>query len=1133
MKRSILYIISLIVLSALATSCADDYLTGQSYEGPVSLKISMCLPGNDAAITRSGDSDGTDAGIPSESYMDEKDLCVLIFVDNELIENVNNLQLSGNNGDAIRTLTATTSRTYKSAFEIILLSNLKSRNITFNFDALKNQSKQTVYQALKFAYSNNSGDVWKVDTKQRIPMWGACTISAPAQNNNCVINLYRAIAKVNIANAANNFTLKSVRVYYANQEGYAAPLTEPVDNKPVESPSVVGIGQYDIKVSQEFTDLNNSSTNMVYIPEADNTNLSNSRKPVCLVIGGFYNGSGLVGNSKESYYRVDFKNNEGVYNVLRNYLYQFTINSVSNPGTPTPEDALSKEVVGLDVTLEAWSEISMNALTDQYTLITDRSWITYGREDAGKSVTVEVETNYGEGWTIPEDEIVGTWFTVVKQGNKAVVTAKSVNNGAMRSGSFYIKSGALKKKIYLEQEQPETANCYVVDYGAGQHMAVVVKGNGTSGLFAESSDMAHPIVQLDESAELEPDYLKVIWETSEGMIQLVDPINGVSDKAGYNKETGLLAFNVIDKGGSLPYYPTPNNSNNIAHAKGGNALIGAFKVVNGKEQVIWSWHIWVCPEMAKGIKIQNWTLNQYTVIDRNLGALSNEPGVASLGLLYQWGRKDPFIGANAISDNAERLATVNLSGYDWGVGTVADKDVDYTIKNPTKLTWEGLSVTETQVGPYLWGTNGGLDRAGVKDLGVKTIYDPCPIGYRVPPVDAFVFDGTIEYVPSGFDEYFPEYTSGDIERVGTECWERFYYNNFGTIEGPARVRATKIQFGKEIYAFEYDDLVAGQTKSYNAQDGNAAMVGRSRKTKTLFLKKSSETKNWAENLVYVPNNTSNPAIDDIAMWSDARLFATGNDYGYIKWDKSNYLFVENAEFLKNAPYYGYYLNYREVKVPQMAQKGDYYTVKDSKNYAWFPLSGAYDPQNKKGMTFEGVTIEQGPSLTVNSFVWTNSSVKGQDDNKVRPGAMFLHGANGSDDENRRADGRHIHALIRDDIKAEPRYAGAVRCVRNDKKSFEELNKISNTKIELGGGVNDYNASKAIVLYSYSDNWKIIDPGASWIKISPDRGIADKGRGQNITFKVTTDNKTGYDRTTNVKIQAGSSIFTVEITQYKF
>jgi hypothetical protein len=77
----------------------------------------------------------------------------------------------------------------------------------------------------------------------------------------------------------------------------------------------------------------------------------------------------------------------------------------------------------------------------------------------------------------------------------------------------------------------------------------------------------------------------------------------------------------------------------------GNAVV-AVKV--GSE-IKWSWHIWVTGYVPTG--------KPGTFMDRNLGALSNnrndKGGVNTLGLLYQWGRKDPFPGSSAVSSGVE------------------------------------------------------------------------------------------------------------------------------------------------------------------------------------------------------------------------------------------------------------------------------------------------------------------------------------------------------------------------------------------------------------------------------------------------------------------------------------------------
>ena len=112
------------------------------------------------------------------------------------------------------------------------------------------------------------------------------------------------------------------------------------------------------------------------------------------------------------------------------------------------------------------------------------------------------------------------------------------------------------------------------------------------------------------------------------------------------------------------------------------------------------------------------------MMDRNLGATSATPGDAgALGLLYQWGRKDPFPGASSISGHIEAKSTFNQ----WPRSTMffEGMSIDYTIQNPTKLIqgWDGRD-------DWLLTEDGSVDNT--RWQAEKTIYDPCPAGYRVP-----------------------------------------------------------------------------------------------------------------------------------------------------------------------------------------------------------------------------------------------------------------------------------------------------------------------------------------------------------------------------------------------------------------
>ena len=124
--------------------------------------------------------------------------------------------------------------------------------------------------------------------------------------------------------------------------------------------------------------------------------------------------------------------------------------------------------------------------------------------------------------------------------------------------------------------------------------------------------------------------------------------------------------------------------------------------------------------------------NNYAFMDRNLGATKAELSLEGRGLFYQWGRKDPFPGG--ASGTAGFSASGKFSGL-GSAGTVSNTTASEagttagiveSIQNPTTFY---RSVANNDWLPFkkddLWDSNGG---AG----GKKTIYDPCPSGWRVP-----------------------------------------------------------------------------------------------------------------------------------------------------------------------------------------------------------------------------------------------------------------------------------------------------------------------------------------------------------------------------------------------------------------
>ena len=118
-------------------------------------------------------------------------------------------------------------------------------------------------------------------------------------------------------------------------------------------------------------------------------------------------------------------------------------------------------------------------------------------------------------------------------------------------------------------------------------------------------------------------------------------------------------------------------------------------------------------------------------MDRNLGALvpataDNAITIESFGLTYQWGRKDPFPGAGFMGSESSNatVAGVALSVTE-GDGEADESKItlEQSIENPTLLG-------HTQNKGWLLGVDNTLWKNSE-----KTMYDPCPPGYRVPARD--------------------------------------------------------------------------------------------------------------------------------------------------------------------------------------------------------------------------------------------------------------------------------------------------------------------------------------------------------------------------------------------------------------
>lgn len=236
----------------------------------------------------------------------------------------------------------------------------------------------------------------------------------------------------------------------------------------------------------------------------------------------------------------------------------------------------------------------------------------------------------------------------------------------------------------LSDGENKCANCYIVSE-AGKYMF-------------HWSEPIHSTWKLPEDY-IYPESAEVLWESV--------GTDGALQKGCLIKEVGFLNGEV--------YFITQDPFLE------GNACIAVRGGDSGK--ILWSWHIWFCKGYDPVATQQVYKDGTAWMMDRNLGATSATPGdVKSLGLLYQWGRKDPFIGASGISSNIPAVVT----GQFLTVPSSAEKGtVEYATANP--MTFIVKNDTNAD---WLYPT-GSSPVDNTRWSSEKSPYDPCPYGWRV------------------------------------------------------------------------------------------------------------------------------------------------------------------------------------------------------------------------------------------------------------------------------------------------------------------------------------------------------------------------------------------------------------------
>ncbi len=355
--------------------------------------------------------------------------------------------------------------------------------------------------------------------------------------------------------------------------------------------------------------------------------------------------------------------------------------------------------------------------------------------EPGEKRSLRIESSYVTRYetTVPDG-----WKASCEGGNVEVTAPASAAEGAM-AGEIVVTAYGRDDRLNatasiavrlevdatpLDSEQ--TANCYIVSTPGYYSFDARVMGNGVYKCADDQQTVNLLPVEGMTDASIRPVFARLLWQDSPDMIGDVALIDGRI----------CVVVKHID----------------------GNAVVAA---TDADGVILWSWHLWGTARPSEQRYPANEFGRSYTMLDRNLGAWGSRPGDAGVGgLLYEWGRKDPFVGgAETLQvgfeptpfDDAWSHPTYDIRGervrFASEAATEAIGTMSYAIRHPMTYLYGAKTADGTCVhwhwsttAHFVWGNPLGY----LGETGVKTMYDPCPPGYRTPAADVWYDSATFD-----------------------------------------------------------------------------------------------------------------------------------------------------------------------------------------------------------------------------------------------------------------------------------------------------------------------------------------------------------------------------------------------------
>ena len=421
------------------------------------------------------------------------------------------------------------------------------------------------------------------------------------------------------------------------------------------------------------------------------------------------------------------------------------------------------------------------------TVSSDKTTYNYNETDVPFKVTSYSElTGSGrpakaEPWAITKYEFSadGTTWTEGKPSMVAAMSSESGNGGTSaeaRTMTFTNeyhdykaeREAALKaateengKDLSMVNGSKSTANCYIVSAG-GTYKFPMVYGNAYKN--GVDNTEAYKPTGASSNYFVTPFYhgtdeVQYSWGKDNGEITKAEIEHADDAKVLWNSEPNLVKDAKISADGKFVEFSVDRSK-----IKEASAIIAVTRGTTYKN-VLWSWHIWITSKDVVdtdngyfmreplGFRHTKWQGTTYekdrkvrlTVTQTRTGKTATveftqkaSPMVREgEAMYYQQGRKDPLINATGFSHqppvNNSGLVLLHSVNFPMRMGAARR----YNETGVSKGNWDWCWNPDEN-GTYfnLWDANNRQGH-GYAGAFVKTVYDPSPVGFRVPRLAEF------------------------------------------------------------------------------------------------------------------------------------------------------------------------------------------------------------------------------------------------------------------------------------------------------------------------------------------------------------------------------------------------------------